>query len=86
MTDAITPFALAVTDAELADLKSRLRQTRWARADPVEDWSRGVPLPYIEQLAAYWPTASTGGSRKRGSIACRSSPAWSTARPFISSM
>ncbi len=54
MIDAITPFALAVTDAELADLKSRLRQTRWARADPVEDWRRGVPLPYIEQLAAYW--------------------------------
>src|SRR3954463_13608343 len=54
MSNAVTPFNIAVSDAELADLKARLSTTRWARPDPVGDWSRGVPRDYLEGLAAYW--------------------------------
>lgn len=51
---SITPFALAVTDAELDDLRQRLRHTRLPLADPAGDWSRGVPNGYLASLVAYW--------------------------------
>jgi pimeloyl-ACP methyl ester carboxylesterase len=50
----ITPFRIAISDAEITDLKARIANARWARPDPVGDWSRGVPRDYLEGLAAYW--------------------------------
>jgi pimeloyl-ACP methyl ester carboxylesterase len=55
MTD-ITPFTVHVPEADLDDLVSRLEGTRWAQPDPNGDWSRGVPLDYLKQLAGYWAT------------------------------
>jgi pimeloyl-ACP methyl ester carboxylesterase len=54
MPDPITPFRIEVPDAELDDLRDRLRRTRWPEREPVEDWSQGVPLGYLQQLCAYW--------------------------------
>ncbi|WP_083731052.1 MULTISPECIES: epoxide hydrolase family protein [Protofrankia] len=54
MDDTITPFQLAIDEAELDDLRDRLRRTRWPRAETVNDWSQGVPLSYIQELCAYW--------------------------------
>lgn len=54
MSNEINSFSLAVSDAEIADLKTRLAQTRWPDSDPAGDWSRGVPLDYLRGLAAYW--------------------------------
>ena len=54
MGGEITPFRIAVTDAELVDLRERLRRTRWPDAETVDDWSQGVPLDYLRQLCAYW--------------------------------
>ncbi len=51
----ITPFTIAISDADLADLKSRLANTRWP-ADVVADWSRGVPTSYARGLAETWTT------------------------------
>ena len=34
MLDAITPFTLAVPQADLEDLNRRIDQTRWPDADP----------------------------------------------------
>jgi pimeloyl-ACP methyl ester carboxylesterase len=48
------PFAIAVPDAELDDLRARLRRTRWPEPEPVDDWSQGVPLAYLQDLCAYW--------------------------------
>jgi pimeloyl-ACP methyl ester carboxylesterase len=50
----IQPFRIEVSDAELDDLKERLRRTRWPEAEPVDDWSQGIPLAYVQELCAYW--------------------------------
>src|SRR5581483_11819617 len=41
-------------DAELDDLRSRLHRTRWPDAEPVADWSQGIPLVYLKELCRYW--------------------------------
>ena len=51
---AIHPFRIAVADDVLADLKSRLRNTRWPEAEPVDDWSQGAPLRWIRDVCRYW--------------------------------
>ncbi len=52
----ITPFTVAVSDADVADLQSRLANTRWP-VDVVSDWSRGVPTSYARTLAETWATS-----------------------------
>ena len=42
--DAITPFILAVPQADLEDLNRRIDQTRWPDAETVDDWTQGTPL------------------------------------------
>src|ERR1700753_2765239 len=42
--EAIVPFRIAVPQADLDDLQSRLRRTRWPEKETVADWSQGVPL------------------------------------------
>jgi pimeloyl-ACP methyl ester carboxylesterase len=54
MSDAIRPFRIAVDDAALADLRQRLRATRWPDAETVDDWSQGAPLAWIRDMCAYW--------------------------------
>ena len=54
MTATIAPFTIEVSDAELDDLRLRLERVRWPREAPVTDWSRGVPLGYLKELAGYW--------------------------------
>ena len=55
MTD-VHPFQVEISQAELDDLHSRLAQTRWPEQLPGLDWSRGVPLEYLKELAEYWRT------------------------------
>jgi pimeloyl-ACP methyl ester carboxylesterase len=50
----IAPFRIQVPDAELEDLRRRLRSTRWPDREAVEDWSQGVPLAYVQDLCGYW--------------------------------
>jgi pimeloyl-ACP methyl ester carboxylesterase len=50
----VTPFRIDVPEAELADLRRRLRQTRWPERETVDDWSQGVPLAYLRELCEYW--------------------------------
>ena len=54
MTDTITPFTIRVSDEIIDDLKRRLRTTRWPEAEPVDDWSQGVPLAWIQEVCRYW--------------------------------
>ncbi len=54
MSDAIRPFQIAASDAELDDLRRRLQTTRWPDAETPDDWSQGIPLAYVQELAAYW--------------------------------
>ncbi len=54
--DEIRPFRIAIPQADLEDLRSRLARTRWPARPRVDDWSRGVPVGYLRQLAGYWAT------------------------------
>ena len=63
----LKPFRIAVPEAELDDLRARLRSTRWPEAETVDDWSQGIPLAYLQRaLRATGPTATTGGRPRRG--------------------
>ena len=55
--EAVEPFTLAVPDAELEDLRARLRATRWPEPETVADWSQGIPLDYVRELCAHWAGA-----------------------------
>ena len=50
----IKPFRIDIPDHELDDLKSRLANTRWPDRETPEDWSQGIPLAYVRELADYW--------------------------------
>jgi pimeloyl-ACP methyl ester carboxylesterase len=50
MSDDIRPFRIDVPDADLDDLRDRLRRTRWPEPEPVGDWSQGTPLAYWNEL------------------------------------
>ena len=54
MSDAITPFTLAILQAELDDLNRRLDQTRWPEKETVDDWTQGSPLAKVQALCAHW--------------------------------
>jgi epoxide hydrolase len=54
MSDAITPFRIAISDAQLDDLKRRLSATRWPDKETPNDWSQGVPLQYMQDVVRYW--------------------------------
>ncbi len=54
MSDAIRPFQIQATDAELDDLRRRLQATRWPDRETPDDWSQGIPLAYVQELTAYW--------------------------------
>ncbi len=62
----VTPFRIDVPDSELADLTDRLRRTRWPDAEPVSDWSQGVPLAYLRELCDYWATGYDWRARRPG--------------------
>jgi pimeloyl-ACP methyl ester carboxylesterase len=49
-----TPFHVAIPDAELDDLKRRLRGTRWADDFGNDDWSYGVEGGWLREMVAYW--------------------------------
>ncbi len=54
MSEGIRPFKIHVSDADLEDLKKRLRATRWPDPQTVPDWSQGIPLEYAQKICEYW--------------------------------
>ena len=54
MSDEVTPFRIEVSEADLRDLRQRLKRTRWPERETVEDWSQSVPLAYLRELRRYW--------------------------------
>src|SRR5438874_9977615 len=55
-TDTIRPFQFHSSDEDLADLRQRIKATRWPEKEPVADFSQGVPLATMQKLARYWTT------------------------------
>ncbi|SFO07923.1 Pimeloyl-ACP methyl ester carboxylesterase [Geodermatophilus obscurus] len=50
----VEPFAVDVPEEAVADLRRRLRGTRWPETATVGDWSQGVPLPWLQEVCRYW--------------------------------
>ncbi|MEY9860501.1 pimeloyl-ACP methyl ester carboxylesterase [Catenulispora sp. GAS73] len=50
----VDPFAIAVPDAVLTDLRERIARTRWPDPAPGDAWSQGVEAGYLRELLAYW--------------------------------
>jgi pimeloyl-ACP methyl ester carboxylesterase len=51
---SVQPFTIETPEADLEDLRSRIRATRWPEKEPVEDHSHGVRLETMQKLAHYW--------------------------------
>ena len=53
---AVRPFHLVFPEADLVDLRRRVKATRWPDKEQVTDSSQGVQLATVKQLAHYWAT------------------------------
>ena len=55
-SDAVHPFRVNFSDAELAELHRRISATRWPDRETVADQSQGPQLATLQKLARYWVT------------------------------
>jgi len=53
---AVRPFRVGFSDAELNELRRRIKATRWPEPETVADDSQGVRLALMQALAQYWAT------------------------------
>src|SRR5215469_678853 len=51
---AIRPFTVQIPEAEIEALRARVAATRWPHKELVGDWSQGVQLAMLQELARYW--------------------------------
>jgi pimeloyl-ACP methyl ester carboxylesterase len=51
---AIRELQVGFSDADLDDLRRRIKATRWPERETVDDDSQGVPLALMQDLARYW--------------------------------
>ena len=51
---AIRPFTVEIPEAEIEALRARVAATRWPHKELVDDWSQGVQLAMLQELARYW--------------------------------
>ncbi len=47
-------FRVEVPDSAIADLRARLERVRWPDEPPLEPWSTGTSVSYMQGLARYW--------------------------------
>ena len=50
----IQPFTVAIPESDVADLRERLRRTRWPEEVRSAGWDYGVPLGWMKEMIAYW--------------------------------
>ncbi|MGY0557303.1 MULTISPECIES: epoxide hydrolase family protein [unclassified Lysobacter] len=55
-SSAIRTFRINVPEAQLVDLRQRVRATRWPEKETVSDESQGVQLEKLQALVKYWGT------------------------------
>jgi pimeloyl-ACP methyl ester carboxylesterase len=61
----VEPFTIRLSDELLADLRARIRNTRWPDAAPGVPWEQGTDLGYLRGLLAYWADGFDWRSRER---------------------
>lgn len=59
------PFDLQVSPDDIAELRDRVRRTRWAPAWPVDGWSAGTDQAELRRLADRWADDFDWESRQR---------------------
>src|SRR5271156_5127559 len=82
---AIRPFHFEAPQADLVDLRNRIKATKWPERELVADASQGVQIATMRKLAQYWETRTIGASARQRSTPCRTSSPKSTGSTFISS-
>mgnify|MGYP001099943333 CR=1 FL=1 len=55
-TADIRPFQVSFPEADIDDMRRRIKATRWPEAEQVRDASQGVQLATMQKLARYWST------------------------------
>jgi pimeloyl-ACP methyl ester carboxylesterase len=55
-TDDIRPFHVSFPDSDLADLRRRIKATKWPEVEQTKDEAQGVQLATMQKLAQYWST------------------------------
>jgi pimeloyl-ACP methyl ester carboxylesterase len=53
---SVRPFQVETSEEALAELRRRVRDTRWPERELVPDSSQGVQLATMQKLARYWAT------------------------------
>jgi pimeloyl-ACP methyl ester carboxylesterase len=53
-TTKIRPFEVEIPEEKIEDLRRRIAETRWPTKELVDDWSQGVRLTMLQELARYW--------------------------------
>jgi pimeloyl-ACP methyl ester carboxylesterase len=53
-TTEIRPFQVEIAGEKIEDLRQRIASTRWPSKELVDDWSQGVRLALLQELARYW--------------------------------
>lgn len=51
---SVQPTHIHILDEEIADLHSRLRNTRWAPPIASSNWEDGTDGEYLRDLISYW--------------------------------
>lgn len=52
--NALRPFRIDIPEADLVDLRQRVRATRWPDKETVNDQSQGVQQEKLKALVSYW--------------------------------
>ena len=53
---AVRPFHVSIPEAELVEMRKRIKATRWPERETVTDESQGVKLSMMQDLTRYWAT------------------------------
>jgi pimeloyl-ACP methyl ester carboxylesterase len=56
MSNGMQSFRIEIPEADVEYLHDRLAHARWPGEPPGVEWTRGVPLGYLKELAEYWRT------------------------------
>ncbi|MET0637303.1 MAG: epoxide hydrolase family protein [Chitinophagaceae bacterium] len=54
--EIIRPFKVKFSDAQLSNLRERIRATKWPKKETVPDESQGVQFATMKKLTEYWAT------------------------------
>jgi len=61
----MAPFSIEIEEEVLADLRKRIRGTRWPDPSPGPAWEQGADREYLERLLAYWAEEFDWRARER---------------------